>query len=278
MNTHESTTSRVVRIIVIYVFLIWCLIPVVWLVSTSLKSDVDAFSETPVWFFTPQWSNYLNAWNDGFMGRAMASSALVAVTSSLIGIACGLPLAYWATQVLPVGANSARRVTLFVLLLTTVPPVLGLTPLFRVFNNLGISRGPWGITLVHSYYAVLLAFLILRSFLESFPRDVREAALVDGAGEWRTLFQCIAPNLVGSMFATFILALIQSWNEYLYALVLTGGDFQTVPVRVASFFTFVGTNWSTLTAAGVIGTLPIIVFAILARDYMARGLSYGGIK
>ena len=79
MNTHESTTSRVVRIIVIYVFLIWCLIPVVWLVSTSLKSDVDAFSETPVWFFTPQWSNYLNAWNDGFMGRAMASSALVAV-------------------------------------------------------------------------------------------------------------------------------------------------------------------------------------------------------
>jgi len=278
MPGHDSRLSRIVRLVLIYAFVIWCLAPILWLVSTSLKSDVDAFSETPVWFFTPQWGNYLDAWNDGYMGKAMAASAIVAVVSSVIGIVCGLPLAYWVTQVLPAGTRAARHVTLFVLLLTTVPPVLGLTPLFRVFNTLGVGRGPVGITMVHSYYAVLLAFLILRSFLESFPRDVREAALVDGAGEWRTLAQCIAPNLVGSMFATFILALIQSWNEYLYALVLTGGDYQTVPVRVASFFTFVGTNWSTLTAAGVIGTLPIILFAILARDYMARGLSYGGIK
>lgn len=84
--------------------------------------------------------------------------------------------------------------------------------------------------------------------------------------------------MVGAVFATLVLCLIQSWNEYLYALVLTGGDSQTVPVRVSGFFTFVGTNWSTLTAAGVIGTLPIVVFAILARKHMARGLSYGGVK
>ncbi|SEE74608.1 carbohydrate ABC transporter permease [Ruania alba] len=267
-----------VRVALVYLFLAWCLAPVLWLVSTSLKSDVDAFSSEPVWFFTPQWDNYLRAWTEGFMAEAMTASAVVAGLSSVIGIIAGLPLAYLVTQVLPEGAASGRRVTLTVLLLTTVPPVLGLTPLFRTFDDLGLGRGPVGITAVHAYYAVLLAFLILRSFLTAFPREIREAALVDGAGEWRTMLGCIAPNMVGAMFATLVLALIQSWNEYLYALVLTGGDSQTVPVRVSSFFTFVGTNWSTLTAAGVIGTLPIVVFAILARKHMARGLSYGGVK
>lgn len=267
-----------VRTLIVYIFLLWCLAPIVWLVSTSLKSDVDAFSADPVWVFTPQFGNYTRAWSDGYMAGAMGSSATIAVVSSLIGIAGGLPLAYLVTQVLPENSDSGRRVSLLVLLLTTVPPVLGLTPLFRTFDNLGLGRGMVGITLVHGYYAILLAFLILRSFLESFPREIREAALVDGAGEWRTLFNCIAPNVVGAVFATVVLSLIQSWNEYLYALVLTGGNSQTVPVRVSSFFTFVGTNWSTLTAAGVIGTLPIVVFAILARKHMARGLSYGGVK
>lgn len=276
--SRDNRVGTAARVGAVYLFLAWCLAPVLWLVSTSLKSDVQAFSAEPVWVFTPQWGNYARAWSEGYMFQAMTASATVAVTSSLVGIVAGLPLAYLVTQVLPERSALSRRVTLLVLLLTTVPPVLGLTPLFRLFDNLGIGRGLVGISLVHSYYATLLAFLVLRSFVESFPRDVREAALVDGAGEWRTLVQCVAPNLVGALFATFTLSLIQSWNEYLYALVLTGGDAQTVPVRVSSFFTFVGTNWSTLTAAGVIGTLPIVVFAILARNHMARGLSYGGVK
>ncbi|MGO2748145.1 ABC transporter permease subunit, partial [Microbacterium sp.] len=112
----------------------------------------------------------------------------------------------------------------------------------------------------------------------SFPREVREAAMLDGLGEWRTLFQCVLPNIWGATFATFVLALIQSWNEFLYALVLTSGDSQTVPVTIAGFLSFFGTNWARLTAAGVIGALPIVIFAIIVRKHMARGLSFGGVK
>ena len=102
--------------------------------------------------------------------------------------------------------------------------------------------------------------------------------MIDGLGEWRTLFQCVLPNVWGAAFATFVLALIQSWNEFLYALVLTSGDSQTVPVTIAGFLSFFGTNWARLTAAGVIGALPIVIFAILVRKHMARGLSFGGVK
>jgi ABC-type glycerol-3-phosphate transport system permease component len=267
-----------VRPLVVYLFLAWCLAPILWLVGTSLKSDVQAFSPTPVWFFTPQWGNYLNAWQEGGMSQAMLVSATVATASSAAGVVCGVPLAYLVTQVWSAESKASARVTLLVLLLTTLPPILGLTPMFRTFYALGLSRSLAGIILIHAFYAVLLAFLIFRSFLVGFPREIREAGLVDGIEEWRILGRCVIPNLVGPMFATLVLALIQSWNEFLYALILTNGETQTVPVRVSGFLSFVGTNWSNLTAAGVIGTLPIVVFALLTRKYMAQGLTFGGVK
>ncbi|TCC32223.1 carbohydrate ABC transporter permease [Kribbella sindirgiensis] len=267
-----------VRPLLVYLFLAWCLAPILWLVSTSLKSDVQAFSPTPVWVFTPQWGNYLNAWQEGGMSQAMLISTTVATASSVAGVICGVPLAYLVTQVWPTESKASGRVTLLILLLTTLPPILGLTPMFRTLYAAQLSQTIAGITLIHAFYAVLLAFLIFRSFLVGFPREIREAGLVDGIGEWRILGRCVIPNLVGPMFATLVLALIQSWNEFLYALILTNGATQTVPVRVSGFLSFVGTNWSNLTAAGVIGTLPIVVFALLTRKYMARGLTFGGVK
>ncbi len=266
------------RIVAVYAFVLWCILPVFWLVSTSLKNDVDAFSREPVWFFVPEFGNYATAWIDGGMGQSMFVSGAVAVISSLLGIVAGLPLAYLTTQVWPAESTGSARLTLGILLLTTVPPVLSLTPFYRTFFGIGLTGNPVGLTIIHTFYAILLAVLIFRSFLASFPREIREAAMLDGLGEWRTLFQCVLPNVWGATFATFVLALIQSWNEFLYALVLTSGDSQTVPVTIAGFLSFFGTNWARLTAAGVIGALPIVIFAILVRKHMARGLSFGGVK
>lgn len=270
--------GQAIKVAAVYLFVIWCIAPILWLVSTSLKNDVDAFASPPVWFFVPQFGNFIDAWVDGGMGHAMLTSATVAVVSSLLGILAGLPLAYLSTQVWPAESFSSARVTLAILLLTTVPPVLSLTPFYRTFFGIGLTGNVVGLTIVHTFYAILLAFLILRSFMINFPREIREAAMIDGAGEWGTLFRCVTPNVWGGMFATFVLALIQSWNEFLYALVLVGGENQTVPVTIAGFLSFFGTNWGRLTAAGVIGALPIVIFAILVRKHMARGLSFGGVK
>ncbi|GAA2220847.1 carbohydrate ABC transporter permease [Micromonospora olivasterospora] len=270
--------KRSVKNAVVYLFVLWCVAPILWLISTSLKSDVDAFSPQYVWFFTPDFSSYREAWVDGAMGSAMVNSATVAVVSSVLGIVAGLPLAYLITQVWPQQSAGAARLALATLLLTTVPPVLSLTPFYRTFFHVGLTGNVVGLTIVHTFYATLLAVLIFRSFLVNFPLEIREAALLDGLGEWATLFRTVLPNAWGGLFATFVLALIQSWNEFLYALVLTSGGTQTAPVTIAGFLSFFGTNWARLTAAGVIGALPIVVFAILVRKHMARGLSFGGVK
>ncbi|MGO2748146.1 MAG: hypothetical protein ACTIAO_16290, partial [Microbacterium sp.] len=172
------------RIVAVYAFVLWCILPILWLVSTSLKSDVDAFSREPVWFFVPQFSNYVTAWFDGGMGQSMLVSGTVAIISSVLGILAGLPLAYLTTQVWPAESTGSARLTLGVLLLTTVPPVLSLTPFYRTFFGVGLTGNPVGLTIIHTFYAILLAVLIFRSFLASFPREVREAAMLDGLGEW----------------------------------------------------------------------------------------------
>jgi ABC-type glycerol-3-phosphate transport system permease component len=274
----ESKLRASLRIAIVYVFLIWCIAPLLWLVSTSLKSNVEAFSSPPVWIFVPHFENYADAWVDGGMGTAMLISATVGVVSSLLGIVAGLPLAYLTTQVWPAESRGSSRLTLGILLLTITPPVLSLTPFYRAFYNVGLTGNPVGLAVVHTFYATLLAVLIFRSFLVNFPREIREAALIDGLGEWGTLGVVVLPNVWGAMFATFVLALIQSWNEFMYALILTNGDSATVPVKIAGFLSFFGTNWARLTAAGVIGALPIVIFAILVRKHMARGLSFGGVK
>jgi ABC-type sugar transport system, permease component len=274
----QSKLRSAVSAGIVYLFVVWCIAPLVWLVSTSLKSDVDAFSATPVWLFVPHFENYVSAWVDGGMGRAMLISAAVGTISSVLGIVAGFPLAYLTTQVWPTESRGSARLTLGILLLTITPPVLSLTPFYRTFFTVGLTGTPVGLTIVHTFYATLLAVLIFRSFLVNFPREIREAAMIDGLGEWRTLAMTVLPNVWGAMFATFVLALIQSWNEFLYALILTNGDSSTVPVTISGFLSFFGTNWARLTAAGVIGVLPIVVFAILVRKHMARGLSFGGVK
>ena len=266
------------RPLLVYLFVVWCLAPILWLVSTSLKSDVQAFSSKPVWVFTPHFENYAHAWQSGGMQHAMMISAVLAIVSSIVGVTAGAPLAYLVTQVWPATSRGSGRVVLLILLLTTLPPVFGLTPLYRTFFAVNLAGKLIGVVFVHSFYAVLLSFLIFRSFLIEFPREIREAGLMDGAGEWGVLNRCVVPNLIGPLFATMVLSLIQSWNEFLYALILTTGDNQTVPVRIAGFLSFVGTNWANLTAAGVIGTLPIVIFGILTRKYMAQGLTFGGVK
>jgi len=273
-----SRTGRVIGTGIVYLFVLWCLTPILWLISTSLKSDVQAFSPNFVWFFKPQFHNYIGAWNEGGMGHAMIVSGSVAIVSSLLGIVAGLPLAYLSTQIWPAESTGSSRLTLGVLLLTIVPPVFSLTPYYRAFFGVGLTGNAYGLSIVHTFYAILLAVLIFRSFLVNFPREMREAALIDGLGEWGTLGRTILPNVWGALFATFVLALIQSWNEFLYALVFTNGDSQTVPVTISGFLSFFGTNWARLTAAGVIGTLPIVIFAIIVRKHMARGLSFGGVK
>lgn len=283
VHRHTPTRPRrrvlhAVRVAVTYLFVIWCIAPVLWLVTTSLKSNSQAFANPPVFFFTPRLDAYAAAWTSGGMGHALMMSAAVSVISAVVGILAGMPLAYLITQVWPADSLSGARLALGILMLTIVPPILSLTPYYRAFFSAGLTGNIWGLTIIYSFYAILLAVLIFRSFLIGFPREIREAALIDGVGEWRALFQCIAPNLQGGIFATFVLALIQSWNEFMYALVLTNAHSATVPVAVAGFLSFFGTNWAQLTAAGVMGALPIVVFAIIVRKQMARGLTFGGIR
>jgi ABC-type glycerol-3-phosphate transport system permease component len=278
MTTPRRTGVSVAKYTVIALFTVWCIAPILWLLTTSLKPELLAFRSPPDWFFRPILSNFTQVWQDGSIGNGFIHSALVAVGSSILGCLLALPITYLITQVWDPSSKAAARVTTLCLGTLITPPIVALFPIYLGFVHLHILGSLLGLTVVYTLFNLGLAVLLLRSFLIGIPREIREAALVDGAGEFQVLRRVLLPLLSGSLIAVGILCLIQSWNEFLFALVLTSSSSQTLPVAITSFLSFEGTNWGPLSASGILGMLPIVVFALIVQKKLARGLTLGAVK
>jgi ABC-type glycerol-3-phosphate transport system permease component len=268
----------VTRSIVTYLFAAWCIVPILWLLSISLKPPGKAFSGNPFRIFTPTLSNYQGVLEQGNVLGGLERSAEITVLSVAIGMALAAPLAYVLTHVWEPASRRSERVTLLFLASLITPPVVLILPLYQFFNYLHLINNPVALVLMYSIMNMSLSVLLLRSYLGNVPHEIREAALVDGAGEWRILLRCILPVAMGGVAATAILCAIQTWNEFLFALVILGGQNQTLPVVISSFLTFEGINWGGLAAAGIMAIVPIVVFGLLVQRHLARGLSFGSIK
>lgn len=266
------------RYSVIVLFTAWCIAPILWLLTTSLKPEVLAFRSPPDWLFRPILNNFRDVWQDGAIGSGFIHSAVVAVGSSVLGCLLALPVAYLITQVWDPASKAAARVTTLCLGTLITPPIVALFPVYLGFVHLHILGSLAGLAAVYTLFNLGLAVLLLRSFLIGIPREIREAALVDGASEFQILRRVLLPLVTGSLIACGILCLIQSWNEFLFALVLTTSSSQTLPVAITSFLSFEGTNWGPLSASGILGMLPIVIFALIVQKRLAQGLTLGAVK
>lgn len=266
------------RSVLVYVFAGWSIVPIVWLIDISVHPARTAFSLHPFSTFVPTVSNYVNVVRGGGVTPGLERSAVVVGASTAAGVLLALPLAYVLTQVWEPTGRKAARVTLFFLASTIAPQVVVILPIFEIFTKLGLMGSLVGLSLLYSIMNLSLAVLLLRSYLGSVPAEVREAGLTDGAGEWRILISCVAPIVRGGVVATAILCVLQTWNEFLYALVIVGGEHQTLPIVITSFLTFEGINWGELAAASVIAVVPILIFGVIVQKDLSRGISFGAVK
>jgi multiple sugar transport system permease protein len=158
-----------------------------------------------------------------------------------------------------------------------MPPVVAAFPLFVVYRKLGWVDTYHGLILVHAAMNVPLAVLLMLSFFNEIPRDLDDAAMVDGA----TRFGAFRNSLTlvrGGLVATAVLAFIFSWNEFLLSLVLTTGRVRTVPVASSTFTTAFQTEWGYLAALGITSMVPIFVFILIVQQHLVRGLTLGAVK
>lgn len=259
----------------VLMLLVWTF-PVLWGLLTSLKTERDVLAYPPMVVFEPTLGNY----RDVLFGATsilpnLASSVIVSVLTTALTMLFAIPAAYALSRLdLPF-----RKATGFFVLATQMLPPVGLViPYFLILRKIGWTDTYQGLVLVYLTFALPFAIWLLVSYFEEIPREMEEAALLDRAGRWRALWYVILPQARGGIAVTVIFVFLNSWNEFLFAVVLGGNTVRTVTVAMFNFISLEQTQWARLAAAAMVGMAPVIALGLIAQKHIVKGLTVGAVK
>lgn len=249
--------------------------PITWVGLTALKNRVDAFAMPPKWLFTPTLDNFRAILERYSYSQYFWNSVLVVTGTVLIAMAIGTLAAYGFARF---RIRRGDDILFWILTIRMFPPIAGVIPIYLIaarFNLLDTKT-----VLIISYLSFTLPIVVwmMRSFVADIPKELDEAAMVDGLTRFGALRKVVLPLCLPAIMATATFATIQCWNEFLYAVVLTGPAAKTMPVAVSAFYTDRGIMWEMMAAAGVLAIAPVIVFTFLIHRYLVRGLTLGAVK
>lgn len=249
--------------------------PLVWMLLTSLKQRVDVFSPTPFAPFTPTLANYASILNSEFLVQLL-NSVLIAGTSTLVSLVLGALTAYGFSRY---GTfKGGDNLFFWVLSLRMLPTIAVVVPFTIVFDRLGLRDTRIGLLLLYCIFNTSLAVWLLKGFFDEVPRDLEEAAMLDGYTPGQVFLRVSLPMIRSGILTTAVFCLIQSLNEFLLALLLTDTRAVTAPVGLANFQRYFGLEWGQFAAAAAVFVLPVVLFTILVRKELVRGMSFGQLE
>lgn len=278
-SSRRKNFARVWHYVVAALAIVASLTPIYWMLTISLKSEVEQFASPPRWlFFSPTLSHYYEAFFTRSFGRYLLTSALVAVLSTGLSLIFGTLAAYSLARFrLPRKLDS--RLALWILSTRMFPPIVTAIPIFLLMRDLRLLNTLAALVIVYSAFNLPFVVWMMRGFFREIPRELEEAALVDGDTRLGALRRVTLPLVAPGLAATAVFCLIISWNEFLFALTLTQTDAaMTLPVGIAGRVTQYEIRWGVMSAAGVAAITPILVFALAVQKYLVRGLSMGAVK
>jgi len=255
--------------------LIVVLFPIVWAVMSALKTGGQAQAIPPVWFFKPRFTNYISAFVKRDFGRLLVNSLTVSISSTILSVSFG-SLAGYALARFPIkGKNS---IAMWILSIRMFPPIAAIIPFFLLYKQLGLIDTRIGLIIAYTGFNLPFAVWIMRGFFDEVPRELDEAALIDGCSPIKVFSRIVLPLAAPGLVATAIFTMIFAWNEFMFALILSRSQSQTMPVGVMGFITHRGVIWGEIMAAASIIMLPMIAFTLFAQKYLVRGLTFGAVK
>jgi multiple sugar transport system permease protein len=271
--------KRFFTYLAILIALLATLAPAYWMITISFKSEVDQFAVPPHWFsFTPTLEHYVDAFVARSFGQYLINSLFVAVCSTVCALVIGTLAAYSLARFrLPYKLD--RKLALWILSTRMFPAIVTAVPLFLVMRDLRLVNTRLALIIVYTAFNLPFVVWMMRGFFAEIPRDLEEAAMVDGDSRLGALRRVVLPLVAPGLAATAVFCLIVSWNEFLFALVLTQTDeAMTLPVGIAGRVTQYGIKWGVMSAAAVVAMVPILAFAMSVQKYLVRGLSLGAVK
>ena len=277
-NAPKSSRGALLLGVLAWIIGIIFVFPVLWMLLTSLHSETDAATNPPS-FFAPLtlegYANFFGAGSGASPWPPLINSLTASVVSTIFVLILAIPAAY-ALSIRPV--RKWTDVMFFFLSTKMLPVVAGLLPVYLFAKNIGFLDNVWLLVILYTSMNLPIAVWMMRSFLAEVPVEVLEAAAMDGCGLLRTLRQIVIPMVLPGIAATSLICFIFSWNELLFARVLTATVAQTAPVFLTGFVTSQGLFLAKVCAAALAVSLPVLIAGFAAQDKLVQGLSLGAIK
>jgi len=313
LNTAHSVVepSRVTKRVAGALVLLYAIItmaPLVWIVLTSIKAPDDAISYPPKLLFKPSLEGYCNllttrsrqapeyvkslgpatgvcdavsrsrnmvvAGPSNYIQRFI-NSLIIAFGSTFLAVTLGTLSAYGFSRFkVPLKDD----LLFFILSTRMMPPIAVAIPVFLMFRSLGLSDTKVGMILLYTAVNVSLAVWLLKGFIDEIPREYEEAATIDGYSRFQAFIKVVLPQAATGIAATAIFCLIFAWNEYAFAVLLTSGEAQTAPPFIPIIIGEGGQDWPAVAAGTTLFLIPIVVFTILLRRHLLRGITFGAVR
>ncbi len=272
------TVRTALKYLALLGYVVFLAFPLAWLLSTALKTPQEMASLDPTWIpRDPTLANFADAFGEQDLVGSATRSLAVALASAVITVLVALPAAYALARY----RGALNKVAIgWVLVSQVFPVILIIIPLFMVLRGLDLVNTLPGLALVHVTFTLPFALWMLQGYVRAVPRELEEAAAVDGAGRLRALAAVVAPLLVPGVVATLLFAFISSWNEFLFALVvLKDPEVATLPLTLVKFTGPEGVvRLGPLAAASLLATIPSLAFFAVIQRRLRSGLMAGAVK
>jgi multiple sugar transport system permease protein len=254
------------------------LLPIYWMVAASFKSNPEITQDATLYPHVWTLDNYIRLFSEKEFANYLTNSLVATVVSVILALIVG-SLGAYAIARFHLKYRLERKIGLSLLTLRIVPPVVILIPVYLLMLSLKLLDTWLGLIITYTAFNITFCVWMMESFFREIPVDLEEAAMVDGDSRFTAFRRIALPLAAPGLAATAIFAVIVTFNEFLFALALTATPkSMTMPRGTATLIGRIDTDWASMSAAGVIGAAPIVIFALLVQRHLVRGLTMGAVK
>jgi multiple sugar transport system permease protein len=263
---------HLVGLLAIFLFAVF---PFYWMVATSLKTQAEALASPPIWVFSPNLDNYYSVLFNRDVLSSLINSIIIAVSTTLLAVGLGTPAAYALARF---EFKSKEELWFWFITNRMLSPIVVALPIFIMARTLNLIDTHLVLVLVYLTFNLPIVVWICTDQFRGVPRDLDEAARLAGASRFTIFWRIALPLAMPGVAVSAIFSFIFSWNELLYALVLTRNTARTAPVAATSFMSGYDLPWGEIMATGTLIVLPVIVFALIVSKHLVQGLTMGAVK
>jgi len=271
-----SFLEKILRGILIILAVIFFLFPIFWLLTTAFKFGRDAFAIPPKWiFFDFTLKNFQDIWANTKTPRYLLNSIIVSTGATSLSLLLGVPAGYAIARSKSTLINTSSY---FFLLLLMIPPIAMLIPFYLVMRDLHLLGSYAALITLDTIFDAAFVVWMMRSYFQDVPQEMEEAALVDGASPLQAFFKIALPLSTPGIVASALYCIIFSWNDFLFALMLTSPKTKTIPLGIMASFSSVEISWGKMAAMSLIAIFPALIIAIFLNRYFVQGMTMGSSK